>query len=153
MDIDVRWKYIETANPGLKNGVIIYYIGKYSGQGGSPTLSSPVMIRLAEVYLNRAEAYAKIGDVDDALSDVNEIRTNRMVVPDGGTFMTIFMMLHGGRNTTDNILDIVLKERRIELLSKGIGYDLVRNGRDLVRNYWGYHLDSRTVSREEANQD
>ena len=67
MDIDVRWKYIETSNPGLKNGVNIYYISKFSGQDGSPTLSSPVMLRLSEVYLNRAEAYAKTGDVNAAL--------------------------------------------------------------------------------------
>ena len=41
----------------------MFYISKFSGQDGSPTLSSPVMFRLAEIYLNRAEAYAKKGDV------------------------------------------------------------------------------------------
>jgi tetratricopeptide (TPR) repeat protein len=143
MDVDVRWKYVETANPGLKNGVTIYYIGKFSGQNGSPTLSSPVMIRLAEVYLNRAEAYAKTGQVDEALSDVNEIRTNRMVVPEGGNLGDY--LYDAGRDgiNTENILDVVLKERRIELSFEGQRiFDLLRNGKDLVRNYWGYHLDS-----------
>lgn len=143
MNVDVRWKYIETANPGLKNGVTIYYIGKFSGQGGSPTLSSPIMLRLAEVYLNRAEAYAKMGQVVDALSDVNEIRTNRMVVPDGGTLGDYLYDAVRDGITSDNILDIVLKERRIELSFEGHRiFDLVRNKRDLVRNYWGFHLDS-----------
>ena len=143
MNVDVRWNYIETADPGLKNGVTIYYIGKFSGQDDSPTLSSPVMLRLAEVYLNRAEAYAKMGQVDEALSDVNEIRTNRMVVPDGGTLDDYLYDAARDGITADNILDIVLKERRIELSFEGHRiFDLIRNERDLVRNYWGYHLDS-----------
>jgi hypothetical protein len=143
MDVDVRWKYINTANPGLKNGVNIYYIGKFSEQGASPTLSSPVMLRLAEVYLNRAEAFAKMGQVDEALSDVNEIRTNRMVVPDGGTLSDYLYDAVRDGITAGNILDIVLKERRIELAFEGHRiFDIIRNGSDLVRNYWGYHLDS-----------
>ena len=143
MDIDVRWKYIETADPGLKNGVTIYYIGKFSGQGASPTLSSPVMLRLAEIYLNRAEAYAKMGLVDEAISDLNEIRTNRIIVPEGGTLSDYLYDAVRDGITADNILDIVLRERRIELSFEGHRiFDLVRNGRDLVRNYWGYHLDS-----------
>jgi hypothetical protein len=143
MDIDVRWKYIETSSPGLKNGVNIYYIGKFSGQGGSPTLSSPVMLRLAEVYLNRAEAYAKTGDLNDALSDLNEIRTNRMVVPEGESIDTYLYNAARDGITSANILDVVLKERRIELAFEGSRiFDILRNGQDLVRNYWGYHLDT-----------
>ncbi|HVN58012.1 MAG TPA: RagB/SusD family nutrient uptake outer membrane protein [Bacteroidales bacterium] len=143
MNVDVRWKYIETAAPGLKNGVNIYYVGKFSGQGGSPTLSSPVMIRLAEVYLNRAEAQAKLGNVEGALADVNGIRTNRMAVPDGSTIDDyLYDATRDGINA-GNILDYVLKERRIELAFEGHRiFDLIRNGKDLERNYWGYHLDS-----------
>ena len=58
VDIDQRWKYIVTDAPIVKNGVNMFYISKFSGQDWSPTLSSPVMFRLAEIYLNRAEAYA-----------------------------------------------------------------------------------------------
>ena len=43
----------------------------------------------------------------------------------------------------DEILDVVLKERRIELAFEGHRiFDLLRNGKDIVRNYWGFHLDS-----------
>ena len=93
MEVDQRWSYIETANPGLKNGVIIYYISKYSGQDDLPTLSSPVMLRLSEVYLNRAEANANLGNAEEALNDLNEIRTNRMIVPDGGDLNDYLLML------------------------------------------------------------
>jgi starch-binding outer membrane protein, SusD/RagB family len=141
MNVDQRWTYINTASPGLKNGVTIYYIGKYSGQDGLPTLSSPVMFRLAEVYLNRAEALAKTGENADALADLNEIRTNRMIVPEGGDLNDYLYDAVRDGITGDNILDFVLKERRIELAFEGHRiFDLLRNGRDLVRNYWGFHL-------------
>jgi starch-binding outer membrane protein, SusD/RagB family len=143
MDVDVRWKYIETSDPGLKNGVNIYYISKFSGQGSSPTLSSPVMIRLSEVYLNRAEAYSKMGQTDAALADVNEIRSNRMIVPEGGSLNDYLYDVARDGITADNLPDVVLKERRIELAFEGHRiFDILRNGQDLVRNYWGYHLDS-----------
>jgi tetratricopeptide (TPR) repeat protein len=143
MNVDVRWKYIETSNPGLKNGVNIYYISKFSGQGSSPTLSSPVMIRLSEVYLNRAEAYSKMGQTDDALTDVNEIRSNRMIVPEGGTLYDYLYDAVRDGITASNVQEVVLKERRIELAFEGHRiFDILRNGQDLIRNYWGYHLDS-----------
>jgi hypothetical protein len=144
MDVDVRWSYIETTSPGLKNGVNIYYISKFSGQDGSPTLSSPVMIRLAEMYLNRAEAFANLsGNLSEALADVNEIRTYRMLVPDGGDLNDYLYDAVRDDITENNILDIVLKERRIELAFEGQRiFDILRNGQNLVRNYWGYHLDS-----------
>jgi starch-binding outer membrane protein, SusD/RagB family len=143
MDVDQRWSYINTNSPGLKNGVTIYYISKYSGQDGLPTLSSPVMLRLAEVYLNRAEALAKSGETADAIADLNEIRTNRMIVPEGGDLNDY--LYDAGRDGIDNtnILDYVLKERRIELAFEGHRiFDILRNGEDLVRNYWGFHLYS-----------
>lgn len=133
---DVRWKYImpDTINGVVqkKNGVEIYYITKFSFQGGSPTLSSPIMFRLAEMYLNKAEAEAKAGQTSAALDDLDMIRKNRGlegslyndVVPAGYT-----------------ALDLVLNERRIELAFEGHRvFDVYRNKRSLNRTYWGYHL-------------
>jgi hypothetical protein len=143
MQVDQRWSYVETANPGLKNGVNIYYVKKFSGQDDLPTLSSPVMLRLAEVYLNRAEANASFGNTEEALSDLNEIRSNRMIVPEGGDLNDYLYDASRDQVNVNNILDLVLKERRIELAFEGHRiFDLMRNGLDLVRNYWGYHLDS-----------
>lgn len=140
-DIDQRWKYILTAEPAVKNGVRLYYISKFSGQNGSPTLSSPVFLRLAEVYLNRAEAFAKTGDVPAAVDDINIIRENRFIAPDGEDID--HYLYDAGSIGEDAILEVVLRERRIELAFEGHRiFDLLRNGMDIVRNYWGFHLDS-----------
>jgi hypothetical protein len=141
VDIDQRWKYIVTDAGVVKNGVNMFYISKFSGQDGSPTLSSPVMFRLAEIYLNRAEAFAKKANVSDAVSDLNTLLENRLILPEGEVIDDY--LYDEGSITTGQIVDIVLKERRIELAFEGHRiFDLLRNGKDIVRNYWGFHLDT-----------
>ena len=104
---DVRWNYIVPLKDGSgnlqkKNGIEIYYISKFSFQGNRPNLSSPVMFRLAEMYLNKAEAEAKKGMISAALDDVDMIRKNR------GLENALYKgTLPAGRQ----ILDIVLKEQ------------------------------------------
>lgn len=134
---DVRWHYIDTLSDGnggvvKKNGIETYYITKFSFQNGDPNLSSPVMLRLAEIYLNRAEAYAKAGNDTKALEDVDMIRKNR----------GLENSLYGGELPSGSTaLDVVLKERRIELAFEGQRtIDVYRNKLTLNRTYWGYHL-------------
>ena len=101
---DVRWSYIvpltdANGNIQTKNGIPIYYITKFSFQDGSPTLSSPIMFRVAEMYLNRAEANAKTGNTKDALDDVDAIRKNRGLqnslyngkLPNGSTALQVVL--------------------------------------------------------------
>jgi hypothetical protein len=133
---DVRWSYIQPDTVGgvvqQKNGIEMYYITKFSGQGGSPTLSSPIMFRLAEMYLNRAEAEAKAGQTAAALSDLDLIRANR------GLQASLY---NGTVPAGYAPLDLVLKERRIELAFEGHrAFDVYRNKQSLNRTYWGYHL-------------
>ncbi|MRG47288.1 RagB/SusD family nutrient uptake outer membrane protein [Chitinophaga sp. SYP-B3965] len=134
---DVRWSYISPrkdagGNVVKMNGIETYYITKYSFQGGSPTLSSPVMFRLAEVYLNRAEAKAKSNMTPAALDDVDEIRKKR-----GLTASLYNKQLPAGRT----VLDVVLQERRMELAFEGHrNFDVYRNKLSMNRTYWGYHL-------------
>jgi hypothetical protein len=140
-DIDQRWSYILTEVPIVKNGIDMYYISKFSGQDGSSTLSSPVMFRLAEIFLNRAEAYAQLGDVPYAVADLNELLAHRIIVPDGEAFEDY--QYDDGSISSGEIVDVVLRERRIELAFEGHRiFDLLRNGKDIVRNYWGFHLNS-----------
>lgn len=133
---DVRWDYIDTlfnsnGDIALKNGIQTFYITKFSFQDGFPDLSSPVMFRLSEVYLNRAESYAHQGKTAEALADVNMIRTNR------GLGDALYSSVPSG----ETIVDVVLNERRIELAFEGHRiFDLLRNHQDIVRDYWGYHI-------------
>ncbi|MGX5691181.1 RagB/SusD family nutrient uptake outer membrane protein [Arcticibacter tournemirensis] len=134
---DVRWSYIvplkdDNGVVQKKNGIEVYYIKKFSGQGGSPNLSSPVMFRLSEMYLNRAEAEAKLAQTAKALEDVDMIRKNR------GLQGSLY---NGQVPSGSTLLDVVLNERRIELAFEGHRmYDVYRNKKDLQRAYWGYHL-------------
>lgn len=134
---DVRNSYVvpamdENGNVGKLNGIDMYYITKFSFQDGSPTLSSPILFRLAEMYLNRAEGFAKKGDAANALKDIDEIRRNR------GLQASLY---NGTLPPNMDLLDVVLKERRLELAFEGHRvFDIFRNKRDLKREYWGYHI-------------
>jgi len=134
---DVRASYIvplkdSTGAIQYKNGIPIYYVTKFSFQGGSPTLSSPVMFRLSEMYLNRAEAEAKLGSTTAALADVDVIRKNR------GLEASLY---NGTVPANLTVLGAVLQERRLELAFEGQRtFDVYRNKLNMNRTYWGYHL-------------
>ncbi|MCI1779647.1 MAG: RagB/SusD family nutrient uptake outer membrane protein [Bacteroidales bacterium] len=114
-----------------RNGYPKYYVLKYSYQDDDPMLSSPVILRLAEVVLNRAEAYAKLGKTDEALADVNTIRERAGL---SGDELFSSTNMHG----YDNVLDVVLDERRLELAFEGQrAFDVFRNGKSLDRRYPG----------------
>ncbi|GAA4435651.1 hypothetical protein GCM10023091_12480 [Ravibacter arvi] len=116
-----------------RNGIPKYFIYKYSGQDGIQTLSSPVYLRLAEIYLIRAEAYAHLGQEEKALEDVNVIRKR------AGLANSLYSK--GSLGGHESVLDAVLEEKRIELAFEcQRKFDLFRNNRALVRNYPGYHL-------------
>ena len=111
------------------------FVTKFSYQDGSPMLSSPVVCRWAEVILNRAEAYAHQGKNAEALADVNSIRT-RAGIPAEGMF-EMGTKMHG----YDNVLDVVLDERRLELAFEGHRvFDVYRNKQDMDRRYPGAHF-------------
>lgn len=140
---DVRWSYIiplydDDGNIVLKNGIPTYYDSKFSFQDGSPTLSSPILFRMAEMYLNRAEAYAKSGDTREALDDVDAVRKNRGLAGS---------LYNGTVPSGMTPLGIVLNERRNEFSFEGFRmFDLFRNNLPLVRDYWGYHLAGLSAS-------
>ncbi len=64
-----------------------------------------IVFRLAEQYLIRAEAKAKLGNIVGAQQDLNTIR-NRAGLPN-----TL-------ANTTNDMLDAILQERRVELFTE-----------------------------------
>ena len=114
----------------LRTGYTIpmVFISKFSYQDGNPMLSSPVLCRWGEVILNRAEAYARRGLDAKALDDVNAIRT-RAGIP---TYSV------GDLQGYDNVTDIVMDERRMELAWEGHRhFDMCRNKLSMDRRYAG----------------
>lgn len=129
-------------NTKLTPNTPMYYINKYSLQEGIVNLSSPVYIRLAEMYLNRAEANAKLGNDQLALDDVNEIRGRAGL--SGAALHTLSSVAASGKT----VLDIVLDERFLELAFEGHrAYDLFRNSKPLVRNYPGSQVVNGNVNQ------
>lgn len=126
---------------GFRTNLYMPYMNaKFSWQDGQATLSSPVMLRWAEVWLNRAEAYARKND-PKALDDVNFIR-NRAGLPDEAMFSTSNLHGYDGSlyGTGNALVDIVLDERRMELCFEGDRmFSVFRNKGTLDRRYVGYH--------------
>jgi hypothetical protein len=108
-----------------------FYINKFSNQDGIAANGSPQYLRLSEVYLNIAEAYAHSGNDQKALEYVNEIRT-RAGIPADGLITTSNL----GNFGYGNVLDAVLGEKRMEMCYEGLRRDdLLRNKRDLDRSF------------------
>ncbi|WP_316743664.1 RagB/SusD family nutrient uptake outer membrane protein [Pedobacter antarcticus] len=131
-------------NPILqkRNGYPKYFINKYSFQNGYETLSSPVVLRLAEMYLTRAEAAYQMGRIQEALDDVNTIR-KRAGLTGNALFSTSNMQGY------TNVLDIILDERRLEFAFESQRkFDVFRNKQTMYRNYPGTHLPSGETQQE-----
>ncbi|MBV8252825.1 MAG: RagB/SusD family nutrient uptake outer membrane protein [Chitinophaga sp.] len=107
-----------------------YFTTKFI-QSGNTAVSSPVVYRLADMYLIRAEANANTNP-QAALDDVNLLRTRAGI---SGTGLYQLANLHG----RSNVLQVVLDESRIEFaFEKGRRRaDLLRNGLPVVRDYTG----------------
>lgn len=91
-------------------------------------------IRIAEMYLNKAEALAKLGRDNEALTALNLVRT-RATAP-AWTTATL-----GTANMT--VFAAALNERRLELAWEGHStYDNFRNGLDMYRSYTDYFFDA-----------
>ncbi len=136
---DVRNDLIQITGT-MKNGFPVRYILKFTGQDGLVNLTSPQYLRLSEMYLNRAEANAKLGSDQDALDDVNVIRSRAGL--SGAALYTMANL--GGKS----VLDIVLEERRLELAYEGHrSFDQYRNKRDMDRSYEGIHLATGTTTQ------
>ncbi|MFC3562068.1 RagB/SusD family nutrient uptake outer membrane protein [Pedobacter jamesrossensis] len=103
-----------------------FYIVKDSREGEDSHLHSPVISRLGEVYLNRAEAYAKLQKFTEALSDLNTIRTRSII---NGGYASL---------NASNAGDLIDKERQLELAYQAErSFDVFRNGKALSRQYPG----------------
>ncbi|UFH34557.1 RagB/SusD family nutrient uptake outer membrane protein [Flavobacterium acetivorans] len=89
-----------------KEGTTWYHAYKYKKTGSNtPQLEFSIVLRLAEMYLIRAEARARQGELSNAKEDLNVIRNTAGL---GNTAAV----------TQDEILDAILHERQVELFSE-----------------------------------
>jgi hypothetical protein len=104
----------------LKNRSTTSFFGRYqptSFDGYSRVL------RVEEVLLNRAEAYAKNGDLQLAINDLNAIRVKK-IEPSFYTDLAV------GSFTQETLIDYIFEERRRELCFEGHRFfDLKRTTR------------------------
>lgn len=99
----------------------VYYPTKYQKVSGKDNIQ---ILRLAEMYLNRAEARVKQNPIDlsGALSDLNAVR-NRAGLPD---------TTGAGVDTAEEIMDAIALGRKIEFFEEGKRwFFLTRTGRAL----------------------
>lgn len=128
----------------IRNDYPKYYIYKCSLQEGQAQLWSPVISRLAEMYLNRAEAKYHLNDLSGALDDVNIIR-KRAGIP----IWTLSNLPEGS-----TVLEVTLEERRLELAFEAQRrFDIYRNRLNLDRNYPGGHISSGGPTQVKYNEN
>lgn len=101
---------------------------KCSLQEGVSQLYSPIISRLAEIYLIRSEASAKLGRYQEALVDLNIVRERSLP---GKGYSSL---------SAENAHERIMKERQLELAFEADrGFDVYRVGETMTRHYPGYH--------------
>jgi starch-binding outer membrane protein, SusD/RagB family len=128
---DIRNLMFEPGTSGRGNAKV--ECTKFIGRTGAINLDNVPVIRIAEVYLIRAEAQATAGsavfNLTNALADLKAIKSRRYTDYTGSA-----------QETADNaatqavLYDEILRQRRIELAFEGQRFfDLKRLSRDLVK--------------------
>lgn len=111
-----------------RNGLSKYYHVKYTNEGGVSMLSSIIRLRLSEMYLIKAEAYAKKGEDSMAIEMVDVLRQRA-----GLTGNQLFANDMQGYTS---VMDVVMDERRLELTWEGHrSIDVFRNNMTMDRTY------------------
>ncbi len=117
--LDIRRQLYELGTKG--RGAQNIETTKFLGKNGTINLDNVPVIRISEMYLNRAEAYYRLGKEADAIKDLNTIRTRAGLTEKAGL-------------TGAALLDEIIRQRRLELAFEGHRFwDLKRLGRDIVK--------------------
>lgn len=112
---------VVTTGSGAQNDTSI--VTKYPGSAAGPQRNDIKAVRISELYLLRAEAYAETGDLQKAAADVNAIRKNRIT---GYTDVTYA--------SKEEAINDIMNERFKELAYEGFRFfDLKRRGLGITR--------------------
>ena len=120
----------------LKQNVDPALIGEYLIKGSYWASSmNRIVFRYADVLLMRAEAYAQLGNVDQAIALVNQIRSRaagstQMISGYQGSYgVKMYVANYKGSFSKEDVIKIVKMERRLELAMESERFfDLVRWG-------------------------
>ncbi len=106
---------------GLGNNINRNEITKFMSRGGVKDLDNVPVIRVSELYLNRAEAYFRLDEPGLARDDVNTIRQR------AGLAATT--------KSGSDLFEEILLQRRLEFAFEGHRwFDLKRLGRNIVKS-------------------
>ncbi|HEX7014575.1 MAG TPA: RagB/SusD family nutrient uptake outer membrane protein [Cyclobacteriaceae bacterium] len=119
----------------VTNGVdTFYYAAKYKAAGSEEIKEYYVVLRLAEQYLIRAEARARLDNVPGAIADLDVVRGRAGLPLIADTNPSI---------SAEDLLTLIEKERRVELFTEWghRWFDLKRTGRidavlDPIKSDW-----------------
>ena len=112
----------------VNNGYPMFYSYKCSLEDGIPQLHSPIISRLAEMYLLCAEAAAKAGNYELARTNLNKVRERSLP---GKGYASL---------DASNAKGLIMKERQLELAYEADrGFGVYRVGEKMVRRYPGFY--------------
>lgn len=118
-----RLNWIDSFKTTTTPSLIYYYPYKYKIGASAPVTGSSaneytMVLRLAEQYLIRAEAYAEQNNIGASIGDLNMIRV-RAKLQD-----------YAGSSDKDSVLKAILHERQVELFAEWghRWFDLIRTG-------------------------
>jgi tetratricopeptide (TPR) repeat protein len=119
-DIEILTKHLQQYEAADERQVMFYQSGGqiFNGKNDEQFANVPI-IRLAEMYLTRAEANLRLGTSVGAtpLEDVNRVRARVALAPLTATTLTV---------------NAILRERKLELMFEGhLLHDLKRTGRTI----------------------
>lgn len=153
-------------NVSLKQNVDPALIGEYLIKGSywaSPM--NRIVFRYADVLLERAEAYAQLGQTDQAIQLVNQIRSRaamstQMIANYQSLYgVKLYITNYRGTYTKEQTIKIVKMERRLELgMECERFFDLVRWGdaATVLNKYYAEEIDNcaiYTAAHFTANKD
>ncbi len=150
----------------LKQNVDPALIGQYLIKGSYwATSMNRIVLRYADVLLMRAEAYAQLGQTDQTVSLLNQLRTRaakstQMIANYPSTYgVKFYVSNYNGSYSKEEAIKMVKMERRLELgMECERFFDLVRWGdaATVLNKYYSEEIDNCAIYKEAhftANKD
>ena len=121
---DPRRRLISTEITRPGQPAVPYFL-KYTGTSAQFVDRIPIM-RISEMHLIRVEAFAELGQIDNALAELNTFRAARG--------LAAFSAANGDDISRQGVINEVIRQRRLEFAFEGHRFfDLKRRGLDIPK--------------------